>query len=291
MEYKNIVLDFLEYLQMIKNASDHTVRSYSIDLKYFFQYIKNIEIGQIEKISKHHVREYLKSISSKKRRTIARKISSLRSFFSYCIRKKYVSSNPLEHIYFLKKEKILPKILSYEEIVKFFEIPNTSDYLGIRNRAILELFYSSGLRLSELVFLDVKDVDLHNQMVKVRGKGKKERLVPVTENACLWIKKYLSHKKRDEKKKALFLNRHGGRISARSVDRNFKRDLLKSGLTGATPHVIRHSIATHWLENGMDLKTIQTLLGHSNLSTTTIYTHVSSKLKKKVYEKTHPRAE
>ncbi|MEI8126108.1 MAG: tyrosine-type recombinase/integrase, partial [Parachlamydiaceae bacterium] len=165
---------------------------------------------------------------------------------------------------------------------------------------IMELFYSSGLRISELVALDRQDIDLKNLLIKLKGKGKKERIVPITKNVAGWIETYLSNPERYSNMEghvaevdhdAVFLNKFGERLSARSVDRNFAADLKKSGLAGkVTPHTLRHTIATHWLERGMDLKTIQTILGHSSLETTTIYTKVSQGLKQKVYQAAHPRA-
>jgi integrase/recombinase XerC len=185
-------------------------------------------------------------------------------------------------------------------VQRLFDQPRTEEYLGFRDRCIMELFYSSGLRVSELVALNRSDFDPQAFVVKLKGKGKKERVIPITKNAAGWISAYLNHPQRhsDEEghlaqadPQAIFLNRLGTRLTARSVDRKFDLYLAASGLAGhVTPHTIRHTIATHWLENGMDLKTIQILLGHSSLATTTLYTHVSPKLKKEVYDKTHPRA-
>ena len=170
--------------------------------------------------------------------------------------------------------------------------PDTSNYLGFRDRVIMELFYSSGLRLSEVAGLNRRDFDEKSLVLNIFGKGKKQRQAPITETAVNWVVQYLNHPERDEKDpEAIFLNRFGKRITSRSIDRNFERYLRSSGLSvRITRHTIRHTIATHWLENGMDLKTIQMLLGHTSLTTTTIYTHVSSKLKRQVYDKTHPRA-
>lgn len=236
----------------------------------------------------------------KSKKTILRRISTLRSFFSYLERQDLIKKSPMTHIESPKKEARLPVSLEYSQIIALFNLPDIESYLGLRDRAMMELFYSSGLRLSELVSLNRKEIDLTGKMVKVKGKGKKERVCPITESACLWIRKYLEDPMRLENtkghkaqvdKEAVFLNKWGKRLSARSIDRNFQDYVKKCGLSEkVTPHVIRHTIATHLLENGMDLKTIQLLLGHSNLSTTTIYTHVSAKLKREVYDKTHPRA-
>jgi integrase/recombinase XerC len=321
MDYKKTSKEFLQYLQFIKNSSEHTIRNYSIDLTYFMEFVeKNIlkksdenlskkispfesfkkKSFDIRKVDKWVIRNYLKTLyeENKKRKTILRKLSSLRSLFKFAVKRKYIPSNPLDEIENPKKEKNLPKAISYEEILKFFETPDISSYLGVRDRTIMELFYSSGIRLGELVALNKEDVDFSNETVKVRGKGKKERVIPVTKNALKWLKTYIEDPRRDAVikrvkscKKAIFLNKYGGRITERSVDRKFKEYRQKSGLIkDVTPHIIRHSIATHLLENGMDLKSIQILLGHSCLSTTTIYTKVSFKLKKKVYNKAHPRA-
>lgn len=324
MDFTKISKEFLDHYLFVKNVSSHTIRNYAIDLDGFKEFIekevlnlkdnesckiasllKNKELPaksfEIEIVDKWLIRKFLSFLhESKKNKTIMRKISSLRSLFRFAMKRKYISVNPFEFIDSPKKEKSLPKVLTYEEVKIFFEAPDITSYLGFRDRCIMELFYSSGLRLSELVNLSKKNIDLVNKVMTLMGKGKKQRVVPITDNAAKWIGDYLSHplRKSDTKKhkkqndeEAIFLNKWGKRLTVRSIDRNFKAYLMKSGLSqDITPHTIRHSIATHWLENGMDLKTIQMLLGHSCLATTTIYTHVSSKLKRKVYEKTHPRA-
>ena len=297
------ISNFLKYLKFVRNYSDHTVRNYNIDLQAFFNFLKKEKkMENIKNLNKWHIREFLASLYSNKmkNRTIMRKISSIRSFFKYLMKNKIILKNPLDEIESPKREQKLPISLSYDNVKILFSMPNVENYLGFRDRAIMELFYSSGLRLSELVALSKNDIDFDSNLINVFGKGKKQRVVPITKNAANWIEKYLNHLDRLEKtktnypeldKKAVFLNKWGKRITVRSVDRNFKNYLRKSGLIeNITPHTIRHTIATHWLERGMDLKTIQTLLGHSSLGTTTIYTHVSSKLKKEVYDKAHPRA-
>lgn len=326
MDYVIAAISFLRYMQAIKNVSEHTLRNYRIDLEMFKQFFEKeilkrnneklswsitdfcrngkdkTESFELGKIDKWIIRQYLSYLHSQKRKnkTIMRKISSLRSFFKYSVKNGYVLANPMEEIQSPKREKTLPKALTYDEVQNFFSGPDITTYLGLRDRTIMELFYSSGLRIFELVSLNRNDIDLSNMTVNVMGKGKKQRIVPITDNAAKWIKSYLGsplrlensklHKKQKDLK-AIFLNKWGERISPRSIDRLFKCYLMKTGLSAdVTPHTIRHTIATHLLENGMDLKTIQMILGHSSLSTTTIYTHVSSKLKKKVYDEAHPRA-
>lgn len=287
---------FLTYLQAIKNASSHTIRNYGLDLGDFHAFAK-VDIASIDK---RVIRGYLAHLNQKQatKRTILRRLSALRSFFKYLLKEGAISHNPLDEIDAPKLEKKIPAPLTREEIERLFQQPDTETFLGFRDRCIMELFYSSGLRISELVGLDRTDFDRVNFTLRVKGKGKKERVIPITKNAASWIERYLNHPERvldgeqhqaEKNPTAIFLNKWGERITVRSVDRNFKFFLKQSGLAAkATPHTIRHTIATHWLENGMDLKTIQTLLGHSSLATTTIYTQVSGKLKKDVYDKAHP---
>lgn len=260
------------------------------------------EPWQLSSLQKKVFRAYLADLSQKemKKRTVLRRLSSLRSFFSYLVKEKIIPSSPLEEIERPKLEKTVPTSIAYAQVELLFAQPDIGSYLGLRDRCIMELFYSSGLRISELASLDRSSLDKAACLLRVKGKGKKERMVPVTKTALNWIIKYLEHPERDQDieghqaekdSKAIFLNKWGERITTRSIDRNFKDYLKASGLVEKiTPHTIRHTIATHWLENGMDLKTIQLLLGHSSLATTTIYTHVSPRLKKEVYDKAHPRA-
>lgn len=288
---------FLSYLHAIKNASLHTLRNYGMDLADFQKFAK---IEEIQAVDKRMIRGYLAHLNQMRatKRTILRRLSALRSFFKYLLKEGALSQNPLEEIDAPKLEKTIPAPLSREEIERLFQQPNIETLLGFRDRTIMELFYSSGLRISELVGLNKSDFDQVNLTLRVKGKGKKERVIPITKNAAAWINRYLIHPERildgeqhqaEKNHEAIFLNKWGERLTVRSVDRNFQAFLKQSGLASkATPHTIRHTIATHWLENGMDLKTIQVLLGHSSLSTTTIYTKVSTKLKKVVYDKTHP---
>jgi len=327
--YIKTAFKFLEHLNIVKNASEHTLRNYAIDLNSFKMYLegelfKDLEpkflpekinvaalnqkrntdrddLIPLKTIDRKFIRGYLASlnIQGQNKSTVARRLSSLRSFFNFALSQKLIDNSPLEDIETPKLDKKIPQTLDYDQIQKLFDQPDTSDYLGFRDRAIMELFYSSGLRVSELIAVDREDFDPKSLLIKLKGKGKKERIIPITKNAADWISSYLIHAERHQDvdghlrqhdAKAIFLNRLGTRLSPRSVDRNFDRYLTGSGLAGkATPHTIRHTIATHWLENGMDLKTIQVLLGHSSLATTTIYTQVSPALKKAVHEKAHPR--
>ncbi len=288
---------FLNYLRAIKNASVHTIRNYGLDLEGFYLFSK---VEGVHTVDKKMIREYLFYLNQNgvAKRTILRKLSTLRSFFKYLLKEKALLQSPLDEIDAPKLEKTIPAPLSREEIDRLFQQPDIQTYLGFRDRCMMELFYSSGLRISELVGMNRFDFDKGEHTLRIRGKGKKERVIPVTENAATWVESYLNHPERfldsqlhqaEKNHEAIFLNKWGERLSVRSVDRHFKTYLKLSGLAAkATPHTIRHTIATHWLENGMDLKTIQILLGHTTLATTTIYTQVSTKLKKEVYDKTHP---
>lgn len=321
---------FLQQLKVTKNASEHTIRNYAIDLNTLKEYLQKEWCSErkkedlpdkihyqipyeerfkgndgslpIGKIDKRCIRGFLAHLNQKQasKRTIVRRLSSLRTFFKWAFTQQLIDVNPTEDIESPKIDKKIPYSLSFSEIQKLFEQPETDSYLGFRDRTIMELFYSSGLRVSELVGLNRFDFDVRGLSLRVRGKGKKERIVPITRGAAEWIQNYLNHPEREMEidghhaesdPEAIFLNKWGKRLTTRSVDRKFDQYLTASGLAGkVTPHTIRHTIATHWLENGMDLKTIQAILGHSSLSTTTIYTHVNTKLKKDVHERAHPRA-
>ena len=290
---------FLNYLKNIKNCSEHTLRNYSIDLNSFKNFLEEFKADEIDRKT---IRAYLAKLHDENfaKKTVARRMSSLRSFFKYAQGEGLVTHNPIEEVEIPKIDRYLPVSLNYDQVVHLFEQPDKSSYLGVRDRAIMELFYSSGLRVSELVALDREDIDFVQYLMKVKGKGRKERIVPITRNAATWIRMYLESPLRwiadkehqpEKDQCAIFLNKWGTRLTTRSVDRQFHIYIERSGLAGkATPHTIRHTIATHWLENGMDLKTIQLILGHESLATTTIYTQVSTALKRKVYEESHPRA-
>lgn len=295
---------FFNHLKNVKNCSEHTLRNYAIDLKTLQEFLEKEHSGKIalDKIDRKDIRAFLAHLSAKQnsKRTIVRRLSSTRTFFKYLFSEKIIPHNPTEELETPKIDKKIPYSLTYDQIEKLFEMPDIHTYLGLRDRVIMELFYSSGIRVSELVSLNRADLDTSSLLLRIRGKGKKERIVPITKNAADWIATYLEHPERyheidgheaEVDPNAIFLNRLGTRLTTRSVDRKFDKYLLASGLAGkVTPHTIRHTIATHWLERGMDLKTIQTILGHTSLATTTIYTQVNPSLKKKVFDATHPRA-
>jgi integrase/recombinase XerC len=283
------IVQFLDHLKLVKGASEHTLRAYALDLERFTQFLGK------DPATKRSIRRYLVHLYERgaSPKTIARRLSVLKSFFQFACRQRVLSENPAEEVRSPKQPRRLPISIQYAQIEVLFSQPDLTTLFGVRDRAIMELFYSSGLRLSEVVGLNRCDLDPENGVIHVFGKGKKQRNLPVTENAMSWILTYLRHPDRKEiERGAVFLNCWGKRLTTRSIDRNFAIYLKKSGLSEQiTPHTIRHTIATHWLEQGMDLKTIQLLLGHSSLSTTTIYTHVSQRIKRETYDRTHPRAQ
>lgn len=321
---------FLENLKVVKNSSEHTLRNYAIDLNALRGFLEkelllnakpedlpakilytqsyqerwkgNDAKLPLEAIDKALLRRFFAHVhaSQCQKNTLIRRISSLRTFFGFVQRQGWLTYNPIEDLESPKADKKLPTCLTYEQVQRLLSQADCSDYLSLRDRAAMELFYSSGLRVSELTALNRTDFDHTALRLKVRGKGKKERQIPLTDLAAKWITRYLDDPERyqeldnhlaEQDQDAIFLNRFGTRLSARSVDRRFMQYLRASGIAGrVTPHTIRHTIARYWLENGMDLKTIQLLLGHSSVSSTTIYTHVSTKLKKKAYDEAHPHA-
>ena len=280
---------FLSYLEIERNYSPHTLKNYKIDIEEFS---KSIEQTPVEGIDYLTLRKYLAQIRTKeyRPRTLARKISALRSFFRFLQRESYIKENPAALLQTPKLDKLLPKFLSESEMNEFLESPKTDTEFGKRDRAILETLYSAGMRVSELVGLNVSHVDLFSNMAKVSGKGKKERLVPLGSKAVDSIQEYLSARKHNNKE-ALFLNKNGHRLSTKGVcDITHKYIKLTSSKINISPHVLRHSFATHMLNRGADLRSVQELLGHVNLSTTQIYTHVTTERLKSVYNKSHPRA-
>lgn len=299
---QNAICSFLKHLKLTMRASEHTIRNYGNDLKVFSVFLADshhpLDIGTI---SRQSIRSFLfhQTELGISKRSLARRLSSIRAFFRFCERTHLITNNPTTLIDSPKLNKTVPTTLSYDQIERFFSLPITTTYLGLRDRTIMELFYSSGLRVSELAGLNKEDLDLQELLLRVRGKGKKERVVPITQAAGEWLTSYLFHPNRLKKTEehmaevdsaAIFLNKFGKRLTSRSIDRLFAFYLHRSGLAQTvTPHVIRHTIATHWLEQGMDIKTIQRLLGHSTMATTTIYTEVSTALKKKTVNTLHPR--
>ena len=292
---------FINYLKIEKNMSRHTVLNYSVDLEAFAEFLG--DAAEIDAIDYLTLRRYLAALKEKdySKQTVARKLATLRSFFKFLFREGHVRSNPITGLSTPKLDKKLPVFLDEKEVAKLLEAPDGKDVSGLRDRAILETLYSSGLRVSELVNLSADDVDFIGGVLKVLGKGRKERLVPIGEKALGAIRAYarkraLAQPRRRQRAPArdhdaVFLNRSGGRLTDRGVRRILEKYIRITSLReDISPHTLRHSFATHLLNRGADLRSVQELLGHANLSTTQIYTHVTTERLKVVYDKAHPRA-
>jgi integrase/recombinase XerC len=253
---------------------------------------------QLQAIEAEDVRRFLAFLKDQaySKSTTARKLATLRSFYKFCLKRSYVSANPLVTIKTPKQEKRLPRFLEEEEVRKLLEAPEVNTLLGARDRAMLETMYSTGVRVSELVDLNLADIDYVGEALHIRGKGKKARVTPISPTALAWIRRYMEVRRADPRaasfnQEAVFVNKHGQRLSTRSVRRKLDKYLAQVGLDPAiSPHTLRHSFATHMLNRGADLRAVQELLGHQSLSTTQIYTHVTTARMKQAYDEAHPRA-
>ena len=289
------VTQFLRFLEVEKNASYHTIKNYRSDLLEFFHFLGDDAVSRVHQIDYLSIRRFLALLKEKKdlKSTVSRKLACLKSFFKYLMRERVIESNPAIGIATPKRDRRLPSFLDVQEVGKLLEAASGNSWEAKRDRAILETLYSSGIRVSELVGLDLANADLLSSLIKVRGKGKKERLVPLGSYAVSALKSYLDvvPNRLEARVMPLFLNRQGTRLTDRSVRRIIlkcaKRAALKKGIS---PHTLRHSFATHLLDRGADLRSVQELLGHAHLSTTQIYTHVSAKRLQDAYQKAHPRA-
>lgn len=318
---------FLQYLKLNRHLSPHTVRAYENDVTQYLAFVSagmGKKMSQLEpvELSMDSVRLHLADLNSagKARSSVARKLSALKTFIRYLRREEVIAHDPTAMAVAPRRDQTIPVFLSEPEITRLIETPNTGDPLGRRDRAILELFYASGLRLSELVAIDLEDVNLSGRMVRVMGKGRKERLIPFNQSAHdairVWMndraairatvrrpKAVVSPKRRGVAAKTsragvtadlgdpLFVNYRGSRLTDRSVDRLLRKYVAQcSTRMGISPHALRHSFATHLLQRGADLRAIQELLGHAALSTTQRYTHVNAAQLIDVYRKSHPRA-
>lgn len=279
---------FIRYLEIEKNFSQHTLLNYKLDLVEAKEFLKDIDVAKVDYLL---IRKYLAHLKERNlsSRSIARKLSSLRSFFKFLVRDGYLKNNPADAISSPKLEKFLPKFLTEPDAVRLIESPDTATLKGLRDKAILETLYSTGMRISELVSLRQEYIDFIGGTIKVLGKGKKERMVPVGERALRAIRDYL--KNRGIKSEVVFLNKNKKRLGARGIRKMLDKYIKLASLKfHVSPHTFRHSFATHLLDRGADLRSVQELLGHANLSTTQIYTHLTTEKLKSVYEKAHPRA-
>src|SRR3954471_18326333 len=303
-KFSPLVQQFLDFLRLEKHFSDYTIKSYGADLIQFGQFLAG-EIGHTnaepplnvvfpetpasldEKQAKAEplqIREFLAYLYGQNytKSTTARKLATLRSFYKFLIKKGVCTQSPLAQIRTPKQEKRLPKCLDLEQVQKLLDAPGDADLLSSRDKAMLEVLYSSGIRVSELVELKMSDIDLNEGVLRVLGKGRKERLTPIGSQAIKAVQKYFEMRAADPRFKfegdsRVFLNKHGEPLSTRSVRRKLDKYLVQAGLDpGISPHTLRHSFATHLLNNGADLRSVQELLGHQSLSTTQVYTHLTT---------------
>ncbi|WP_437193221.1 tyrosine recombinase XerC [Planctomicrobium sp. SH527] len=294
------VQQFLRHLKLERNASDLTVKSYGDDFGSFFDYLEDRVggVGTPDQITIPILRGYLSYLHECQyaRTTIARRLAAIRSFFRYTTREGLTSSNPAQALRTPRTGRKLPHFLSTEQIATLLEAPPANDPMGLRDRAILETLYSAGLRVAELTGLNISDWDRGANILRVFGKGAKERIAPIGSYASRALDSWLSVRAVDlqapaSEHDALFLNRFGRRLTTRSIGRMLDKYLKETGLSSLTsPHTLRHSFATHLLDGGADLRSVQELLGHKSLTTTQIYTHVSTRRMRETYESSHPHA-
>lgn len=335
MNENHLIDEFLNYLRFERHFSPHTAKCYAADLHQFCEFLSEHGGGgsspesrgngyhpglgegngsatavaalprarsagevPLTSVETEDIQRFLAFLNERSysKSTTARKLATLRSFYKFCLRRGHVQVNPLATIRTPKQDKRLPKFLEEDDIRKLLETPDTNSVLGCRDRAMLETMYSTGIRVSELVDLNVADVDFVGEALHVRGKGKKQRITPISPTALAWIKRYMELRRQDPRsgasnQDAVFVNKHGQRLSTRSVRRKLDKYLAMAGLDPTiSPHTLRHSFATHMLSRGADLRSVQELLGHQSLSTTQIYTHVTVNRMKEAYSAAHPRA-
>jgi integrase/recombinase XerD len=289
--------EYLTVLRFEKNLSDNTIKSYENDLKKIISFLEEKNISDLNDVSS----VILTSFFEKQRglgidsSTVARYMSSIKGFWDYLETNKYIEKNPTEKLVSVKKSRKLPPVLSFYEVDKILNAPDTSDPLGLRDKAILELFYSCGLRVSELINLKISDLFFEDEVIRVLGKGSKERIVPIGSSAVKWVNEYLVNTrprlaKKSKSENYIFLNRRGSKLSRMWIWKIFGQYSKAAGIKKEIhPHTFRHSFATHLLEGGADLRAVQEMLGHVDISTTQIYTHIDREYIKQVHRDHHPR--
>jgi len=296
MPYARELESFVAHLKYERNASPHTIASYKRDLLQLAQYLeeRGVSINKVDNLS---LRGFLTLLYERgeKKSTVGRKLAAIRSFFQYCVRKGWMEDNPAKVVSTPKQDKPVPSFLSEKEMEEFLDLPRTDKPLDLRDIAMMELLYATGIRVSELVGINREDIKFAERLIRIRGKGKKERLVPFGSKAEKSLRAYLQVRSKINKgqveEKPLFLNYRGKKLSPRSVERSVDKYILRSALRRKiSPHSLRHSFASHLLSRGADLRVIQELLGHESLATTQKYTHLDLRHLLEVYRKSHPRS-
>lgn len=294
---ETFIKEYLAHLKLEKNLSDNTISSYRNDLKSFNDFLHDLNINDPFEITTDHLNGFFKLLKELGLvgSSAARYFSSLKGFFLFLIRNKYIVKNPIEKISAPKTSKKLPGVLDVSEVEKILSLPDVSNKLGLRDKAILELFYACGTRVSELINLKVNDLFLYDEVIRVLGKGSKERLIPIGSSAIKWINEYLTKSrpllmKKMKSENYLFLNSRNTKLSRMGVWKIIERYVKEAEIKkDVHPHTFRHSFATHLLEGGADLRAVQEMLGHADISTTQIYTHIDRDYIKQVHKQYHPR--
>jgi integrase/recombinase XerD len=289
--------NFLNYLSVERGLAANTLESYGRDLRQYITFLREKKQIRVEEATQATVIGYLLHLQAKGRATatLSRSLAAIKSFYHFLAREQVIERDPTINLDAPKQEKRLPRVLSVEEVVKLLEQPDLKTPAGIRDRTMLEVLYATGLRVSELVSLKIKDVNIEEGYIRCFGKGSKERIIPLGSVATKYVTFYLDHARKflasDPKEDTLFLNHHGKGLTRQGFWKIIKKYAEQLGIAHMiTPHTLRHSVATHLLENGADLRSVQEILGHADISTTQIYTHLTRTKLKEVYEKTHPRA-
>jgi len=291
--------DFIHFLMVEKGLSQNTLIAYERDLKNYLRHLKAVnEAATLDEIQRTHIMQFLGVLKAegKSAKTIARHVASIRSFHQFLLRDKAAEHDPTVHIESPQLERTLPKVLSMQEVEILLEAPGKQDHFGLRDKAMLEILYATGIRVSELIGLNMDDLHLSMGFLRCIGKGNKERIIPVGRTAAEALESYLAKGRprfisKKVKEDALFLNHQGKRLTRQGFWKILKKLASEAGIDkDLTPHTLRHSFATHLLENGADLRAVQEMLGHSDISTTQIYTHVTKVRLRDVYSKFHPRA-
>lgn len=289
---KEDIREYIDYLKYERKLSKATSDSYNYDLEKFCAFLNKNSINSFQEVDQSTIEKYIISIHDMNPKSISRNITSINNLYIFLLKNKKINKNPCEFIDRPKLGKTLPNTLSVDEVTNLLDIPLKTKY-DYRNKAMLEMLYGSGLRVSELISLTLRDIDMENDIIRCIGKGSKERIVPINDYEKYFLKLYLEHRslfliKGDND--YLFLNNHGSQMTRQGFFKNLKKILKEKGINkNVTPHTLRHSFATHMLTGGADLRSIQILLGHSDISTTKIYTHISREKVKKDYEEYHPR--
>lgn len=294
---QHFIDEYLTILKLERNLSENSIRSYKSDLQKFTMFLENISVNDWNEVTHKSISLFLQELKNEglTSTSAARYLSSIRGFFEYLSVNNYIKKDPTEKVSSAKISRKLPTVLNYDEIEMILDQTNTKDKLGLRDRTILELLYSSGLRVSELIDLKISDLFLEDEVIRVTGKGSKQRIVPVGSSAIKWLNNYMIKvrpllEKKAKSKNHVFLNSRGSKLSRMGVWKIVEKYTKDAGITKEVhPHTFRHSFATHLLEGGANLRSVQEMLGHSDISTTQIYTHIDREYIKQVHKEFHPR--